>query len=251
VWNETILLAPDLEGLELRRAVRHELCHALDHDEELSERDADLWGGLGDEDARREVFAEACELGPLGAAALSAPCADDPADADGWADAVLERVWWEAPPVVDAPESGLTSWRAGQRVRALFLAPGEDPTELEITWHGGEPGTTRVTVGLSTGAELPTTLGNGPEGAAPPALPSGEDVRDSAGWPDGPAAAQLAIALGYMGEVERRIRWVPDVGWAPDGHCLGSLEQLFTADQTIWSGWAAGTDVVWAPLGPP
>lgn len=176
-WDRRIRLGLDVDDDELQYVLRHELCHALDDTERLSD-DAAVLDRIGsvfrlqgrmDQTAvravREEAFALLCgDSAPILAAA-AAPCVGDPeplADAAAW---VLDVAWEEYAPEVE--------FRAA-------LGPPDDGVDGEEV-------------------ELPHWLG---------------EVESVAGWVDGPAAA---VFTPRTTDTTRWLGRGPDGLWAPGG----------------------------------
>lgn len=241
-----------LSGSLLEGVVLHELCHALDAAEDITETRPESFAALAEarispselypdhDDRVGEAFAQLCGLGRLGLQ-LATRCDTDPA-LHGAAAVVTDTVWLVAPaePVqVSAPT--LASWH--QRFAAQdpsyhsSSAPGA--FNLYVTDLSSDARVS-LTLDVATGAELPVAA-DAPPGAGSP-LPLGF-VGRGAGWMDGPALAEgffpsLFTApgglIGWNGA-----EWAPAAPECAAGH-------PFLVGNEIWLG---DDDLQWGPTG--
>jgi hypothetical protein len=264
-----VRLESGLQGFELERVLRHELCHALDYTEGLvAEPDpafdalvhdlfvlgaVDTEGLEGPRNRRSEAFARFCEKGPLIAEALSSACPGEPDEVTEVAATLVRQVWpaWERPQ--SSPIPG--------RVHASWTAPAPDPEEFGVIGLA-DPSQIRVQYG-SARVDLDLESGRPPDrGASPPfapqeELPEGLDglcpmygyLSDGAGWAEGPAAALVRFDL-YEGSAVARVLAADGGAWGPVHGCVSHQHtDLFaTADHRLWLAWVDGATVSWVPL---
>ncbi|MEQ1506525.1 MAG: hypothetical protein ABMB14_30130 [Myxococcota bacterium] len=248
-------------------SVRHELCHALEAEEQLVAEPSTLFDaladGLFDPDSsdprpssgfhtaasrREEVMATFCELGPLRTWTMAVPCAPDPTEGTELAAWLSQEVWAAydpAPGLALGAEVHPGALPGGAFPWQPVLTPTAEPGVVGLS-YGFDAARTTIAVDLYTGA--PTG------GAVTPldshrALPPGLDgfVADVAGWETGPAAALGFDDLHHLGLSSPRL-WV----WSPDGWrggaCRRPDQTVFTADDRVWTAWSDGIGVGWAPV---
>lgn len=267
-----IRLDPELRGGALQRALRHELCHALDFGEGLMERpdrtfdalvrelfvdDVIDTDGLGGPRYRRsEAFARYCDVGPLAARALSVGCPGDPPEITAAAGYLARRVWGFPEPPGPGLREPHASWTAPAPDPEVFDALGTtDPSRIRVL-YGTPEGLAVHTLDIDGGQRLD---GGGaalfapdeplPEGLAD-LCPLSGDPPSGAGWSGGPAAARVRLGLYGVGTAPR-ILATDGEGWAPiaDG-CVpyGPAALFATPDRELWLAWVDERTVSWAPL---
>ena len=244
------------ETLGMRRdTLTHELCHALDADENLW-RDPlmeELAEGLFDDDyahaptdrvatrsaraRQREAFASFCETGAVAAHAMASPCPDDPdelADIASWYASSVFRAWSSSPLTPREPVASPTG-------SVGIVWPTEDPGVVVVLDEDDQV----FYVDLYTGAllaeddhpllDLATTT-------PPPGLIGLYDHSLVEGTSDGPFAARMTFWLHHLGVSAPRFVGLGSEGWQLEaGDCSLDGERLFPADEAIWmqqsSGW--------------
>jgi hypothetical protein len=266
--SDHIRLEPDLQGPLLERALRHELCHALDFAEELmvgpdETFDAlilDLFrlgsidtGGLGGPRYRRsEAFASYCDMGPLVAHALSSACPGEPEAVTEAAAYLTSRVWktWDPPAAHPGPGAPHASWTAPAPDPGEFGVMGlADPAQIRVLY-----GTSLVDLGLDDGLPRGEALqAFAPQEELPEGLsglcPLYGSLSDGVGWSEGPAAALVRFRL-YDTSAVARILATDGGAWGLAEGCVPQVyTDLFTtADHRLWLAWVDGSTVSWAPL---
>jgi hypothetical protein len=266
-WNSRIVLSADLAADEIGRIARHELCHALDDAEGLSEgsaalldpfTDGPLVGYAADRSAvhrRREVFAHLCEAGPVAARVGSEDCPDLAPDlwsAFGWLE---EAVWQGVSPIghAPAPTTGGAFVDLGIEVDR-WLIEGLDNGATIAVWYPSDGAVfTSVVVGLDTGFPAPAGARE-PDLVAPDGLPATWGLAGRPhGSADGPGVVVATVEVAGFAPVERVLGWDGAAWDAVDRGCWPedrSPANLFTTEGRVWSAWTEGTRIVWAPVFP-
>lgn len=255
-----IRVAADLPVDLVPLVVRHELCHAVDYQEDLLEDRGTPWddqvrplfdSGLIVVDAsaypdartrRSETFATLCGQGAFVAGLAADRCADDPDDAEVLAEWLLDVVYREAEPVPPGPPMELVGrWEAGFAPDRIEVAPTVDPGVVELrAGRGGAEAA--VAVELFGGSVV---AGAGP--GRPPAsvtIASSVDeavVRSGAG----PAVVEETLDLVHLGTAQRLLRPVGD-GWERIGDgCVPEVSAVFAADDRAWLAESVGDTIAW------
>ncbi len=274
--TSSILIDDALTPLDARIVLRHELCHALDSEERLLEAPLevfDRWSaGVVVEDdvaaweearsARSELLAEACEVGPIGATALSFPCVGDHealSDVAAW---VESNVWQGVTPDIAAPPT----------MHASFEPPIESwwtislsPTEVEsaLKWAAsttdGSPADFVIgAVDLDTGELLPPWPiidGVPDETFAPHDVPLGAMRSEIAiGWVDGPAAILATYTIEGLDPSDPRGVLYDGTTWRATELCFPeqtAAHAFFTARAELWTAWEGEHMLSWGSLGFP
>lgn len=255
--RRTVLLDDDLEGRSLERTLNHELCHALDLQNGLSDiHQTDLnypvdWPPP-EHHARhdwREAYALSCEVGLSSAAMMAARCDRGPlataarAVVDGVVslDAYLTGDPWSAS--VEFSPDVLN----GTIAEVEFL-PVEDGTlVLRLIDTDGYEVYQRVE--LTSGAPLPIHFDTVPE-SAQPTLPLGWDA---VSWAVVDQEV-FSVAVPWLSHTEpgspRLLRRDPTGHWAtPKLACLPERWSVFTAGGQAWLGGIDGAkNVAWGPI---
>jgi len=233
-WTRRIELEGELEDLDVRSMLRHELCHALDDRERIYEEQHvhldTLADGLlaesvthetGRRDRRAEVFAIFCALGALPMRALETTCEGEPSEVAELAEVVSLGVWRESPfkSSLSWDPSNFVTWQDAYDVAELFAAATRDPANgvnLFLTHAAPDPYES-VVVDLETGLELlsvnaPNLVEYVPAARDwPPGIPGDLSTGEAYGWADGPA-----VNLSYVNL---------DVSWS-------SVNRLFLYDES-------------------
>jgi hypothetical protein len=211
--------------------LRHELCHAVDVQNDLIE---------GGRDAR-EDFAFTCQVGPEPLSVLWGDCPLDP-DLEGtWR--VQREVYGlsaEPPPQrAQFERIGATGLVGASELIDVFETDGtllveliqeEDRQALAIDpWTGA----VQVFEGMVPGAEQPS----------PPA-PAGWSTRYG-GMMDEQTGLVVAYFSGWEGGVRRMLAWTEE-GWAPaQGPCPNESTRLFLYGSELWSAQLDGVTLSW------
>jgi hypothetical protein len=269
--TEVIELDVRIGDDELIGILRHELCHALDHQEgEPSQEIHEALVALGgvaaldgvdrydrEDPLRRETFAGLCELGPEVSDLLSRPCpsldAVEITDVAGW---MRETVWsgwegWRWAPAEPSPTMEATFPTAS--------GAGGVPTALGLTGYGFEdgPGLMFLVVTTIDSVQSPeidpytgqvdfsaeTSRGSAPVSSLEdtdfglPLAVLGYTNRDAV------AIATIAADYGLLGT--RFLVQHESSGWGPWSACPSTLAWDVTVlDSRVWLGWAAGPNQV-------
>lgn len=259
-----ISLHDGLPDDQVARILRHELCHALEHqhgvvDDPVPVLDAfgawlyapegaDLPDRPSARGRRAEALAELCEMGPLRAWALTLPCPKDPPRAEpayGWVDANVWRAW-DRPEVHPLGEP-VASWVADRPFATATVTATDAPGRLGIVLRHADGAVELHGAELWTGA--PAAPG---EALGPPAAPEGSGA--VWGLDGGPLLSVVAFpGLRRWFEVPAEPRLVLDDGedhTLVAGACLRSVVawNVFYLESRFWYAWADGATVSWAPL---
>jgi hypothetical protein len=259
-----VSIAVDLPTEEVARIVRHELCHAVDHQLALLGDPVPVLDAFGDwlyapegagipdagndRSRRAEAMAELCEMGPLRAWALTRPCPADPSlarEAYGW---VYDNVWraWE-PPERRALEDPTVSFVAPRPFTDAIVTATDVPNRLNIVLQhaGGNV--------VLYGAEL---LSGQPASPGAPLTPPSAPDGSGAIW--GTSDGRLLSVLAFPGlrswfgvPAEPRLTQIDaDVTHLVEDACLGHgvSWNVFYVDWRFWFAWTDGQTVSWAPL---
>ncbi|MEZ4237719.1 MAG: hypothetical protein R3F59_16535 [Myxococcota bacterium] len=269
--HQRVRLDHALHGAVLERVLRHELCHALDFQEDLVADPDPRWddqvrtlfrlgavdtAGLdGPRIRRSEAFARYCELGPLVAHALRDPCPEEaPEDTDVFR--FLARRVWRASDVPPLPPLGEphASWVPPQPPYTFDVLGLDDPGRIALRLDSGVD-VSFVTLDLDSGAPVPdpglapflpdAPLPAGLEGVCPLYA----DFSSAAGFAAGPAAVVARFWL-YPGASAGRVLADDGSGWAPLPGCVppGPSDVFATADGRVWLAWTDGGRIAWAAL---
>jgi hypothetical protein len=262
----------DEEEPDLGYIVRHELCHALVHQEELAAQpdlvldpatlglfDPDFEGAPSmdspgrstAESWRSELVASFCEMGPYGAAFAAVhdcPLGEsdpDPAQRRALGAWLMAHVWrafvLPEPLRLDA----LPVVAAQAEVRSPVL--GVSPTAATDVIRADDG----LYFDLYTGEVVPSDLPalesshDGPAGLGSFFVP---DERGLAGWEEGPSAAMGGWYLYHLGSQEAFLVAAPEWRLVDDG-CPQSGHDLFTADDQVWVAWREDEQLLWTSLG--
>lgn len=251
------------------KVVRHELCHALDFQEDLLARKGspiDAWVDvLLDEEAglveerihrprrrRSEAFALWCGEGPLHAALLSESCSDEPLEVTEVAAWLTEVVWTGyALPTIEETPAPTPSWTALFEPVAVYASATADPSVISLSLvaaaEGGGSEHQWAYLDLHSGAWLPPIPGIlGVSDYEPLPMDLGDlHVYNSVMAPSGEFGARVGIDF-FLGEhpTRRALYW--------NGETLfdaGCILDVFGAEDRIWGVWTEGAVVHWSPLG--
>lgn len=274
--RQIVSVEPSVELHDVRGIIRHELCHALDHTEDLFGRPSEIFDTLGDrlerspaftreldhDDWRREAFAQICEHAPQTASLLTQSCPeDDPLirEAMSW---VSEHVWTSFEPPFEAPlgtpvrfegvaPSGLP-WRSAS-VRATT-----DPDLVVVIGSDGES-TTAIHAERETGALVESEAREiqiPGEDALYRAAPPLTGLMVPFGGGEDPFLVWLYLEVAGASALQDRFLWGnAETGeWMPigDGCLLGIEEEMdfFYGDSRAWIARVEEGIISWAPVGP-
>lgn len=267
-----------LDPAEVRGVLRHELCHALDYAEGLSDA-FPLLEVLGDrlaaspdprtmdaEGWRREAFAQACAIAPSTSRYLETTCpGDDVVPAVmAW---LGQTVWTEtAPPAVAAlgppvvftfPALSATD-PDGEAWTDLFVAETSDPALVSVTVSSAGGWSTGWLVAWASGraseasAELVAVPRPESLPLAPPlsgmVVPFGVSTADRAG----PVLGFLRVTVARI-TVPDRLLWldVDRSAWrlVGDGCAPSQGWSFFFTEASAWTADLDGAGVRWSPVG--
>jgi hypothetical protein len=265
--DHTVRLVPG-DGLTVR--VRHELCHALDHAEDLMAKPHPLFDDLAAglfadpsladlipqhyrtaREQREEAHAQFCEVGPMAASALTRPCgpaSDRAVEVGQWLRDHVYTAYDEPPPLELDRSTAVTKdgWAESPTVAA-----GPEPGTVVVGADEGELG---EVFDLYTGAWADTPaepVPNVQEG--PPAR--GLEAWQRAGFADGPAVAEGWLATPFLQVGGPRLflfdpaygRWREVVPGCQPMH----WDDFFTADGQVWQSFVEEEVLLrWMPLIP-
>ncbi|MEZ4236744.1 MAG: hypothetical protein R3F59_11430 [Myxococcota bacterium] len=279
-----LTLADDLVGA-LRTILRHELCHALDHQEHLPaaialDQLSDRLGAAGVDlvpsvrgeplrSRRSEILASFCESGPVGAELLQWPCPGELPEVAGIARHLDQEVWSgdEQPPTISMEVQAGGTLLASFAVDTSIVAHGSaDGTAVYIGLLGATGEQASYWVDLQTGAFVPDlpddfeldTTGSyetQPQEPLPEGLRSVLDsvvLRTGTQIVQGDRAAALVevVTSNLFGPFAPRVVVLEDGVWQPVDACPGTVSTVFSTPDTLWLAWAEGTVVHWAPIAP-
>lgn len=180
-----IRLVEELQGPALRRVVRHELCHAVDHQDDLLNAADPVFDRLVEQVRnddghplhdvvgrsrrvdRSELFAQLCENGPAWTHVVANPCPGDPAELAPAAQFIEDEVW--AGEVDLSFEPGPTqreigSFEAAWEVDQLEFLGGRDEAAVLVTAYsprdpdGAGGAMSREWRDLGTGERVPSEV---------------------------------------------------------------------------------------------
>lgn len=269
VWNSVVVLSDTWAPDQIAAPTRHELCHALDHSQDLSDRggavleplySTPLIAGAADSADWREqdeVFANLCEYGPAVAQLAELDCGTelDPrvVEAFRWTvDAV-----WRGPLPLGASGASAESGASG----ALEAAPSKfDVQPLEdhaiAVWYSTVDGLADPAIfDLYTGARVGSRSAVPEEEQGPVPVPTGLGfaVSPSVGWSEGPAVAVATLDLGFGAVARRTLSWSGDEWTVVSEGCWPAERPtwgLFAADGRVWSAWATEAELSWVTVSP-
>jgi hypothetical protein len=248
-----ISLKPGLSTSTVDGVVRHELCHALDDEEGLSE--SYLWeleafapyvGGEYDAfEKPAEAFARICEGGPPISQLLSVRCEGGP-DHGALARLFAEEIWREPYGLPRASGAGEpVTVELDFPIEPLHLSTGSSKVKV---W--GPRGHTSSTFDAYTGERVdPSTFRyDVPTPALREADLPGLKLRKGAGTPE------LAAAMAGRTGLWRLLVW-EDQQWSlVEGTCLPEDKaqvELFLMDGQMWAAWGEGKSLTWRALSRP
>lgn len=274
-----IVVDPDGLERDLPYTVRHELCHALDFQQDLAEDPSGVWGRASEQLAadpswtadavagkdarsrRSEALALFCEGGTHYAHLLSPPCSSDPDGIAEIARALLGQVWWDPPPLPTAAvgERGTVLWDQVVTDIIPIPAPTTDAGLLQL-YLAVDPIWENPVADLFTGDTVDALVAQAGTGeysgwASFSDGPWGwkAEVSDSVGSEGGPDALLGRVFLWHLGWSGYRLFWSPDgQQWRVAGEgCAREGEHPFFADDTPWTFWVEGDRAMWTRLGRP
>ncbi|MEN0064991.1 MAG: hypothetical protein AAGA48_22800 [Myxococcota bacterium] len=268
--RKRILLSEELELEEIRYSLRHELCHELDFEESITQRDvpqldavtefSSTWlrrpsiHGLLDADdpsvLRREAFAWTCERGPLAANVLAGSRCEEPplVFVMEW---LNSNVWVESPPFEWTWVSSIDIFRTN-----LVVEKFERLQILETT----TPGIVSVRSG-SKHYFVQVSSGNPVSGVHETVKPdnSGSVAYDGivttswAGTIDGEWLASVYVDADGAGSSYPIWLHSGSHGQQASTNCstLGARDRIaFRTDGTLWAALRIGSGVWWGEYGP-
>ena len=271
LWYERrALLLLHEEVFDLQGTLRHELCHALDSAEDLSEG-RPLLTALGqpytDSDVRagkqapwREAFAQVCDVGPLAVAlAQASTCAADSTDLLQALGYMHQEVWTGQPlPAAQLPGPPLGGFDFASLplpVESYTVLPTTDPGFLMVTISlAGEGNVTQVQLDAATGEQVPRTLEDMDRSLSPPpGLPTANPgLLKRAGWPTGPGAGVIEYTIPEHPGLVPRLAVHDGLEWRPVAEtCVrenGVDFDLFTALDQVWYAWDEDEILRWVSL---
>lgn len=256
---------------ELRGTLRHELCHALDHEEGLMDS-PDRWfdeqsdalydwfameattpdeGFPGSASKRRgEVFASFCGQGPFAARLILGGCPEDPASVEVM-ECLVDAVWTEAPELERVEGLPVPAVEAAVALDGRNF--GVDPTRTDGVVHvtaGAGDNKGQYSILLHTGELVPEWAGPLGSDFAPPPPPGLDTFVGSNVSFAGSAAAVVTADLLHLGR--SRPRWLvqpePEA-WREVEDCPPDRRAtVFVAEDRLWAAWAEDDAPAWRPL---
>ncbi len=264
--SKGIKLDEDLDHGLVRVALRHELCHALGHQENLVEHGAALFDdevdalvryrertGLSLHGSGRlldgEVFARLCDRGPYTALALADGC--EPERTTRLMSFMVREVWAGDAELLLVPMASdpPITWQGvlDEPLLDLVVTPTIDPAVVELWLQWEEVGLTEQ-VSLYTGQAARGQLPLEPVESIVPPLP--ELLQPVISQADEPwAVAKVAMHLGYLGDPSPRWMVHDHTAWSQSDACVSAEgSTLFITDGRPWAAWVGGDKVSWRPL---
>jgi hypothetical protein len=256
---------------ELRGDLRHELCHALDHEEgsmdspdrRFDEQSDALYAWFAAEAStpdggfprsassrRGEVFASFCEQGPFAARLIRGGCPEDPAAIE-MMEYLAETVWTEAPELERVDGLAVPAVEVAVALEGRHFRVDRTRTDgVVLVTAGVGDNQGRYPILLHTGAPYPEWSGAIGSDFAPPPPPGldtfiGSDVSFA-----GAAAAVVTVDLLHLGRSWPR--WLvqpPLEAWREVGDCPPDRRAtVFAAEDQLWAAWAEDDAPTWRPL---
>jgi hypothetical protein len=256
--SDTVALSEERGLSVMPLDLRHELCHALDHQEgdlsgevaaDLAALDAvypeEVVAAYADDpdQLRREIYAALCEQGPELADLAADPCGSSPPELREVAAWLQARVWagWTAAHLGDVSVGPTLTHGLGGGDRTLTeievhgsLVDGSPA--IQVTWY--DPSI------LGKGPHLDVYTGEALDGAAEPVVVTEEESETAFGLPlsiveeGGVRAAVARGVIGDLGDVYRL--WIgADDGWEPIPACPpAAVWDVTVLDGRVWWVWA-------------
>lgn len=269
LWDERrARVTLDEEVADLGRTLRHELCHALDSAEDLSEGRPAL-KSLGapytaadvtsaKQEAWMESFAEVCELGPVAAAiAQASSCVDDHEELLQALGYTIQEVWigQPMPPALLVGDTlgGFEFDQLLGTVESYTVLPTTDPEFLHLV-ISLDAGVTEIQVDAQTGEQAPRTIEPVERVLEPPSGLAGvpSKVLKRVGWPEGPGAAVVEYVIPEHPPLSPRLAMHDGTEWRPVAKICpwekGVDVDLFTAQGQVWYAWDEDDILHWVPL---
>ncbi|MEQ1571467.1 MAG: hypothetical protein ABMA64_37920 [Myxococcota bacterium] len=272
-----VRVSSGLSDRDLQYTTRHELCHALDFADELAAEPGTIWDDISDKlfgngvpgvtdtyasknarSRRSEALAMFCEQGPLYAQLIADPCADDPDGAADIADGLLDQVWWgpEPVPVTNSKSSDAVVWDRAVADVIPYPSPAMEPGFVVLDVDS-ENLVDCPTVDLYTGVTVDEFYGRvfSPDYSGWASFTEGPwawkaEASESTGLDGGPDALLGRVYLWHLEWSAYRRFWSPDgQEWMLAG-CAREGENIFYADDTLWTFWVEGDQAMWTPLEP-
>jgi hypothetical protein len=259
--THTIILHENRDTDDIIGTLRHELCHALDQQEELSREHAELLDARAEplfasevirDDAckarscqRAEVFALYCEFGPSVAHTFREPCPGDPEDGQALLQWMAEDVWTNVEPVI-LPTRSQPEWASfeldvnGEQPPRATATVGQDAFLLQwgFAWGFLEVRTGDV-------VEEQELLEGTDE--QPPGMPTELGLTGGYGWMTGPWLGSGSAELHDQGLVDRTVWYDGELWWLVADGCMDPQEP-FIADYQVFTLHQDGHRLGWGPV---
>ncbi len=257
-----ITVHPGLDPDGVVEVVWHELCHAIDASEAMSEREPLLLLQLAtgvfaerttlhSREPEAEAFALLCDNGPVVSQIYSSPCQDGLETL--WAGyAFLHDVglWQPTARLDDAPQANqvrewsltgvpdyfnLAAFEPTVLALVAYFADGQEVTLLDV--YSGDPAPDDWTDPVLGADLLEEDL---------PAI-RGLAIAEVVGWDDGPGSVALELHLtGNPGMPRRLLLWTGDHYELPADRCLmDGVTDHVALDQHVWFARRDGASVIW------
>jgi hypothetical protein len=228
--------------------LRHELCHAVEVQNELIEGNEELFSfpewddpPYGKRRLSQEAFAFTCQVGPGPLSVLWRDCPQDP-DLEGTR-LVQREVYGLAsepePPRVRFERLGSAGLVGAHDLGEVYELDGDLVVELYV-----EDEHRSVAINPWTGAVREGPAGDGVAELEPPPLPAGWEL-GSGGMIDEQTGLLVAAFEAWTGEVWRALSWT-EQGWADaQGPCPHSETRLLRYGDELWSAQLDGATLSW------
>ena len=282
-----ILLSGELSAEDIPMTLRHELCHALDGQEDLLAQKQPVFDTLAEEirsdskhplhealgsgarTHRAEVFAYVCQQAPLGTAMLSRPCAqgsNEYRDVAMW----IEANAWRGTPDVDGNPSPLGAsepigpWMLPFEVEEVQAAGSESFDGVRLTARG-DGGSDWTSISSTDGSEIPLfedltiqAITDGYEAGGPYRAPDIGTFNVTSTDPmeavsDGKNTLRVVRglrqdSLGVHSAPQILVGAMTEPWAVVEGACPGREGSVFIANSQLFFAWSDGPSVWWASL---
>jgi hypothetical protein len=259
--THTITLHEDRRIDFLITTLRHELCHALDQQEELSRENVELLDARAEalfasdvmrDDLckdrscqRREAIALYCEFGPSVAHTFREPCPSDPEDGQALLQQMAEEVWTNVEPVLppSRPQPEWASFELGGDGESPRTAGTVSQDAVRLSWSmaGGF-----FDIRTGEGVEEQELLEGTDE--QPPWTPTELWLTGGYGWVTGPWLGTVTVLLHDQGYAERKVWYDGDQWWLVADGCRDP--EPFLADYQVFTLRQDGPRLGWGPVAP-